>query len=437
MLIAPSALSIAHGESEDGRTLPRTSELSPSKLHTPLTSRSVLIIGAKGSGKTSFLNFLRKSLELPPKKQAHREFSGDTPPPSVRSSRNYVHHYQEIEVDNERVGLTLWDSQGLDKSVVDLQLREMSTFVESKFEDTFIEEMKVVRAPGVRDTHIHCVFFILDPSRLDSNIQTSQQSANGLGSSKFSKNAKIVGGLDEDFDLQVLRTLQGKTTVIPVISKADTITTAHMAHLKKTVCDSLRKAGLDPLEALNYEADDTDEDINRLDERDEDEAQRRETSPNGDDDSDDHSARSEDSDVLPEQARSPALKRMSSIKRQSANMSTSNSMLDSGYVPLSILSPDSYSMAARGEPLGRKFPWGFADPYNPDHCDFLKLKDACFGDWRADLREASREVFYERWRTSRLNRQGAVGSNGATRNTREPRKVSGGIPPGVLRTKNR
>ena len=197
----------------------------------------------------------------------------------------------------------------------------------------------------------------------------------------------------------------------------------------------MKKAGLDPLEALNFEAEEADSEyLNRLDERDEDEARRREMTANGDDDSDYNSARSADSDTLPEEKRSPQLKRQSSIKRQSANLSTSGTMLDSGYVPLSILSPDSYSMAARGEPLGRKFPWGFADPYNSEHCDFVKLKEACFGDWRADLREYSKEIFYERWRTSRLNRQGA---NGATRNTPEPRNVSGGIPPGVLRPKNR
>jgi septin family protein len=391
---------------------------------------SVLIIGAKNSGKTSFLNFLKKSLALPPKKQPHYDPSAESPPHSAKTNRHFVHHYQEIEIDNERIGLTLWDSQGLDKSVVDLQLREMSNFVENKFEDTFIEEMKVVRAPGARDTHIHCVFLILDPVRLDSNIQTAQQNmAISKGSNKFSKTSRIVGGLDEDFDLQVLRTLQGKTTVVPVISKADTITTAHMEFLKKTVWESLRKAGLDPLEALNFEVDEeSDQDINKLDERDEDEHVRKNGSYGDTDDYSTTSPRSEDSDTLPEEERSSNIKRQLSHKRHSSQALPVTPTLDNGYVPLSILSPDSYSLASDG-PLGRSFPWGFADPYNPEHCDFVKLKEACFGDWRADLREASREVFYERWRTSRLNRGGLASSG--TKNAPESRKVSGGIPIGT------
>lgn len=374
------------------------------------TPYNVLVIGAKNSGKTSFLNFLRTSLALPPKKRPTRAPEElESPPPSAKASRNFVHHYLESEIDGERVGLTLWDSQGLEKNVVDLQLREMSSFLESKFEDTFGEEMKVIRSPGVRDTHIHCVFFLLDPSRLDTNINQAQQQ-NGTNSSsnaKYTTNPRLTGVLDDDFELQILRTLQGKTTVVPVISKADTITTAHMDFLKRAVWDSLKRAGLEPLEALNFEEESEDgEDAfsDRLDERDEDEAAAQ-NGENGEPTTD-------DSDTVPEAA---------SPTKRSKHRSTSSiqGAVDiSGelpHLPMSILSPDSYSLGGDG-PIGRKFPWGFADPYNPEHCDYVKLKENVFGEWRADLREASREVWYERWRTSRLNRQGGpITANGGRR----------------------
>ena len=85
----------------------------------------------------------------------------------------------ETEIDNERIGLTLWDSEGIEKNLVDLQLRELSAFLESRFEETFAEEMKVVRSPGVQDSHIHAVFLILDPFRLDRNIAASRNRATG------------------------------------------------------------------------------------------------------------------------------------------------------------------------------------------------------------------------------------------------------------------
>lgn len=79
-------------------------------------------------------------------------------------------------------------------------------------------------------------------------------------------------------------------------------------------------------------------------------------------------------------------------------------------LPLSVMSPDPHILLSRGQgdssskpPIGRHFPWGFADPNNPSHCDFLKLKESIFVEWRSDLITVCREVCYEKWRTSRLD----------------------------------
>jgi len=286
--------------------------------------------------------------------------------------------------------------------VVDLQLREMSSFLESKFEETFTEEMKVVRAPGVQDTHIHCAFLVLDPVRIDQNIAASQVSmSNGNGTNgKYSAAPRVIGGLDEDLDLQVLRTLQGKTTVVPVVSKADTITTAHMAFLKKTIWESLRKANLDPLEALgldDFEEQSGTRDSNRIEEGDEEDFEGEVKEP------------TEEAPIsTPEPSSSPSSKRLSSgsVRRHKPTDNESESSNTAPYLPLSIISPDIYEPSV----IGRKFPWGFADPMNVEHCDFVRLKEAVFSEWRGELREASRELWYEGWRTSRLkHREGKPG----------------------------
>lgn len=359
-------------------------------MRLALIISSILIIGARSSGKTSFLNFLKTSLALPAKKGSRpTELVEDIFAPKATTSGNFESHYLETEIDGERIGLTLWDSEGLEKNVVDLQLREMSSFLESKFEETFTEEMKVVRAPGVQDTHIHCAFLILDPVRLDRNLAVAKnlQSNGNSTNGKYASAPRLIGGLDEDLDLQVLRTLQGKTTVVPVISKADTITTAHMAYLKKTVCDSLRKANLDPLEALGLDdfEPDSPRNASRIEEGNEEE----------DSDSSDLPIQN------PEPNPSPSSKRQStgSVRRHKRAISTDETQsTDTPYFPLSIISPDIYEPGV----IGRKFPWGFADPMNVEHCDFVRLKEAVFSEWRGELREASRELWYEGWRTSRL-----------------------------------
>lgn len=291
----------------------------------------------------------------------------------------------------------MWDSEGLEINVVDLQLREMSSFLESKFEETFTEEMKVVRSPGIQDTHIHCVFLIMDPARLDKNIAIANQRSY-TQEKQYNKHdatgPRLTGGLDEDLDLSVLRTLQGKTTVVPVISKADTITTAHMTHLKKMVWDSLRKANLDPLEALGLDDDEeSTKDANRIDEQDEDE-----NSENSGDNSSNQDLPIQGSQSP--SAKSPKRSSSSSIRQHKRQMSGENVTAtdEIPYLPLSIISPDIYEPSV----IGRKFPWGFADPYNAEHCDFVRLKEAVFSEWRGELREASRELWYEGWRTSRL-----------------------------------
>ena len=360
---------------------------------------SILIVGTANSGKTSFLEFLKTALALPAKKRAKSTAEYDDRPKAPPSG-NFIPHYLETEIDAERVGLTLWDSEGLEKNVVDLQLREMLSFLESKFEETFAEEMKVVRSPGVQDTHIHAVFLVLDPSRLDRNIAAAKAaSAKGQANGgKHYPHARILGGLDEDLDLQVLRTLQGKTTVIPVIAKADTITTKHMNVLKRTVAESLKKANLDPLEALGLDDEDGSvADSNRIVEEDEDPVSEPSEGEAGEEDPE-----------LPIQGQesSPKSKRLSSGSVRRRKGSDENLKEDEvPFLPLSILSPDIYEP----EVIGRQFPWGFADPYNEEHCDFVRLKETVFSEWRGELRELSREQWYEGWRTSRLKQHGGKG----------------------------
>lgn len=307
--------------------------------------------------------------------------TSNTRPSAARPDTNssiFAAQFIETEVDGERVGVTLYDSKGLERHLVDLQLREMTTFIETKFQETFYEEQKVQRAANARDTHIHVVLLLLDPARLDANQATSEASMNGKNS--FANMSRLIGILDEDLDISVVRALQGKTTIIPVISKADTVATAHMTHLKRTVWDTFRSIKFDPLAALDIDGDD-DSDL--------DERFNRDSSVYADSLHDQHPAE--------RGGRVNGVRPTNDVRGSRISVNAELPLL-----PFSVLSPDTYDPGV----VGRRFPWGFADPYNPEHCDFSKLKESIFADWRAELREASRERWYEGWRTNRLNRRG-------------------------------
>ena len=320
---------------------------------------------------------------------------------------NFTSQYVETEIEGERIGVTLWDSEGLEANRVDLQLQNMSTFIESKFEDTFNEESKVARAPGFRDTHIHCVFLVLDPNRLDANIAAGER-VNEINGIKAKANTFVRGpvSLDENLDLDLFRSLKGKTTVVPVIAKADTITSAHMAQLKRAVWDCLISNGLETLEAITQNDGDDESDTssgspknNYLDERDENVKK-----PEGDkfsmtsvlSSASDSSSAFSASDFDLAKPGKPS--KFSSVRTPTA---TTPPPAEPPALPLSIISPDPYEPGV----VGRKFPWGLADPMNAEHCDFVKLKHNVFAEWRDDLRQASRELWYESWRTSRLNKK--------------------------------
>ncbi|KAJ3314979.1 hypothetical protein HDV04_004779 [Boothiomyces sp. JEL0838] len=54
--------------------------------------------------------------------------------------------------------------------------------------------------------------------------------------------------------------------------------------------------------------------------------------------------------------------------------------------------------------LGREYLWGTIEVENPKHCDFDALKTALLGTHLEDLRLATREEFYEKWRTESLTK---------------------------------
>ena len=377
----------------------------------PLNSdSSILVIGECNSGKTSFINFLRTSLALPARKQRPKlqdDIFNGANRTSAGAFSGFSSHYVETEIEGDRIGLTLWDSQGLEPNLVDLQLREMASFLESKFEETFSEEMKVYRAPGVRDSLIHCAFFILDPIRLDANIKAAAKSHGttyhgGIANGNFTAGPRsnFSLGLADNFELEVLRALQGKTTVVPVIAKADTITSAHMAYLKRAVWTSLKSSKLDHLEAIGLEDFDLGRAVDQfgLHERGANRAYAaparsgyNPSRPDSPTDSESSPSRSEFSPTKPfrpiNTASSPTFSGMASASSESP------------LLPFSIISPDMFEPGI----VGRKFPWGFADPFNPEHCDFPRLQETVLTDWREELKDASRNLWYEQWRTARLN----------------------------------
>jgi len=197
-------------------------------------------------------------------------------------------------------------------------------------------------------------------------------------------------------DLSVLKALHGKTVVVPVISKADTCTAKHMEHLKGIVRMGLASANEDPLVSLELEVDSGDESPTST-ARDVGQDPFHEGA---------ESTGDEDTFEATSASHSPRGRRTKAGRSSGSSFNgTKSAGITPGlsFIPLSVISPDSYEP---DEPVGRRFPWGFADPYNEQHCDFVRLQYSVFSEWRAELREKSRENWYENWRSDRLGSSG-------------------------------
>lgn len=173
------------------------------------------------------------------------------------------------------------------------------------------------------------------------------------------------------------------TAVIPVIAKADTITSAHMAHLKRAVANSLKRNHLDTLRALGLDEDDAGDHLDaaaingqqkpRFLQR-----HDRTISVTSHLDSPTDSEKSFSADDFDLANPSKHARKTSGVvpytngvaaddfdqenssphgpKTSLAVPGTNGIAAETPSIPMSIISPDLYEP----EIIGRKFPWGFA-----------------------------------------------------------------------------
>lgn len=345
------------------------------------------MLGTKNCGKTAFIEFLRSSLVRPTKQRP----TVSSPQSTAYHNSSFPSEYLETDVDGSRVGITLYDSPGLEKSIVDLQLQETTAFIESKFEETFVEEQKLSRAAGARDTHIHCVLLLLDPTRLQSNLSR----ALALSDSRIAKafDSTVNNILDSALDIDVLRALHNLTTVVPLISKADTVTVPQMGALKRAVWKALKGLDFNAVNVLDFNNLDEDTSSSEYEEDSENEASYLSSNTEGNGTSEGEGRAKPGTRGV-----AGALSGTSAVKGKSVFVANEPEVPD---LPLSVISPDVYE----DDLVGRRFAWGFADPNNSSHCDFTQVKESVFTDWRDDLRDASRVRCYENWRTTRLKKR--------------------------------
>ncbi|KAJ7141294.1 Septin-domain-containing protein [Mycena epipterygia] len=271
---------------------------------------TVMVVGASGNGRTTFVNTLCESEVLAHKildtpDNAHAEEKVRIKPVSV-----------ELEEEGVRIALTIVDTPGFGDNIDnEFAFQEIVNYLERQYDDILAEQSRIKRNPRFRDNRVHALLYFISPT----------------------------GHALREMDVELMRRLSPRVNVIPVIGRADSLTSSELRAFKKRVMEDIDHHDI-PVYNFPYDVEEDDE------------------------------------ETIQENIELRAL------------------------LPFAVIGSEE-EIDIDGEPVrARIYPWGIAEVDNPEHSDFGRLRSAILNSHLADLKMLTEDVLYETYRTEKLSR---------------------------------
>lgn len=272
---------------------------------------TLMVVGESGLGKSTLINsmFLTEIYN-----------STDYPGPTQRLKKTVAVETTRVMLKENGVNLllTMVDTPGFGDAVDNSNCwTPIIEFIESKYEDFLNAEAKVTRKV-TPDQRVHsCLYFI-------------QPSGHGLKS----------------LDIEFMKRLCDKVNIIPVIAKADTLTSDECTLFKKQIVNEIAQHKIKIYEFPDTSEDDEEHKLNK------------------------------------------------SLKER---------------VPFAVVGSNVVIEVDGKKVRGRKYPWGIAEVENLEHCDFIALRNMVIRTHLQDLKDVTNNVHYENYRCRKLAGLGADG----------------------------
>ncbi|KAI7882275.1 Septin [Lichtheimia hyalospora FSU 10163] len=185
---------------------------------------TLMVVGASGTGRTTFVNTLCNSGVLAKKvcdnpEEAHNEEGITIKPVSV-----------ELDEDGVRISLTIVDTPGFGDNIDNERcFQEIVGYLERQYDDILAEESRIKRNPRFRDNRVHALLYFISPT----------------------------GHALREIDIELMRRLSPRVNVIPVVGRADSLTPQELKDFK-------RRANIEhyniPIYNFPYDVEEDDED---------------------------------------------------------------------------------------------------------------------------------------------------------------------------------
>lgn len=218
---------------------------------------TVLVAGAQGTGKTSFVNSLLDQNILPHRYQSSTH--GKTIPKTITCSHLSTINASEaqytfdassahqepgiaitetsveiIDEDESKILLTVIDTPGFgDNLDNNICINEICNFLEQQFDFVLAEETKVRRNPRFEDTRVHVCLYFIEPT------------GHGL----------------REIDVESMIRFSKYVNVMPVISRADSFTKYELNNFKRNILQDIERFKIPVFQFQTDEYEDDEETI--------------------------------------------------------------------------------------------------------------------------------------------------------------------------------
>ncbi|KAK7064444.1 Septin spn3 [Favolaschia claudopus] len=187
---------------------------------------TLMVVGASGTGRTTFVNTLCESEVL-----AHK-VSDEPESAHIEAGIKIKPVHVELEEDGVRIALTIVDTPGFGDNIDnEFAFQEIVGYLERQYDDILAEESRIKRNPRFRDNRIHALLYFIPPT----------------------------GHSLREMDIELMRRLSPRVNVIPVIGKADTLTPSELRTFKKRVMEDIEHYDI-PVYNFPYDVEEDDED---------------------------------------------------------------------------------------------------------------------------------------------------------------------------------